>query len=229
MPATALDLRQQLAQRFPGAIPLAARHDNGLSTGIAALDAMLPTAGLPRGRPTVWASPGAGATAILGTVCQAVLAMGHRAAWIDGGRMLGLGWQCGPVVLRPRTPLLGLRFAELLLTSGGFALVVMQGIPTDRTALFRLARAAHEGGSAFALVADGTLPAALRLTSRYLPDQFRYAPTPCGDPAQLRSVALRLDAAASGWNRQLTLPLTVNAHDVRSALDSGLADRRGSD
>jgi hypothetical protein len=229
MSAPALDLRHQLAQRFPGAIPLAVRRDNGLSTGIAALDAVLPNAGLPRGRPTVWASPGAGATAILCMACQTALAAGQRAAWIDGGRMLGLGWLPGPLVLRPRTPLLGLRFAELLLTSGGFALVVMQGIPTERTTLFRLARAAHEGGSAFALVADGTLPAALRLASRYLPDQFRYASTPLGDAAQLRSVALRLDAATSGWNRQLTLPLTVNAHDVRSALDSGLADRRGGD
>ena len=229
MNSTALDLREHLARRFPDAVPLAGRREAGLATGISAFDQMLPNGGLPRGRATVWAIPGSGATAILTTACRSILATGMRAAWIDGARTLGLGWNDGPVVIRPRTPLLGLRFAELLLGSGGFALVVMSGIPAERTTLFRLARAVHEGGGAFAMVADGTLPAALRLRSRYLPERFDYARSPFGDPAMVRTVTIAIDATSSGWNAAATLTLPLHSHDVRSALDPGLADRRGSE
>ena len=225
--AAALDLREHLARRFPDAVPLTGRRDAGLATGIAAFDAMLPNGGLPRGRATVWGTPGSGATAILAAACQTILATGMRAAWIDGARTLGPGWHDGPLVVRPRTPLLGLRFAELLLVSGGFSLVVMSGIPAERTVLFRLARAVHEGGGAFAMVADGTLPAALRLRSRYLPERFDYARSPFGDATMVRHVALAIDATSSGWNATTTLTLPLHSHDVRSALDPGLADRRG--
>jgi hypothetical protein len=199
----------------------------GVPTGIASFDGALPNAGLPRGRPTVWSTPASGATAILSHACRTILASGLRAAWIDGARILGPGWVAGPLVLRPRTPLLGLRFAELLLLSGGFSLVVLSGIPADRTTLFRLARAVHEGGGAFAMLAAGSLPAALRISSRYLPERFVYAPTPFGDPAMVRSVTLAIDASSSGWNTSTTLSLPFDSHDVRSALDPGLADRRG--
>jgi len=227
--SAALDIREQLARRFPDAIPLAGRREAGLATGIPVFDNMLPNNGLPRGRPTVWSAPANGATAILSTACRGMLTAGLRAAWIDGSRTLGPGWGDGPLMIRPRTPLLGLRFAELLLVSGGFALVVMSGIPAERTTLFRLARAVHEGGGAFAMIADGSLPAALRLSSRYLPDRFHYARTPFGDAAQVRTVTLAIDATSSGWNASAPLSLPLHSHDVRSALDCGLADRRGSE
>ncbi|HEY4322051.1 MAG TPA: hypothetical protein VGM77_12855 [Gemmatimonadales bacterium] len=227
--ATALDLRAQLAQRFPDAVPLPGRREAGLRTGIEAFDNALPNNGLPRGRPTIWATPGAGATAILMATVHQLLATGQRAAWIDGSRMLGLGWPDGPLMLRPRTALLGLRFAELLLESGGFALVVLSGVPVERTTLFRLARATHEGGGAFALLTEGTLPAALRVRSRYVTERIRYQPTPFGDPARLTSVTVAIDAVASGWQRNTTLTLPLDTHDVRCALDSGLADRRGGE
>lgn len=226
--ATALDLREELARRFPDAVPLAGRRQAALPTGMAALDRALPNGGLPRGRATVWSTPSSGATAVLARACRAILASGLRSAWIDGARTLGPGWEDGPLVIRPRTPLLGLRFAELLLDSGGFALVVMSGVPAERTALFRLARAAHEGGGAFALVAAESLPASLRLQSRYLPDRFAYAPTPFGDPALVRTVTLAVDTIASGWRATATLTLPFHTHDVRCAGDPGLADRRGS-
>jgi hypothetical protein len=229
MTATARDIREQLAHRFPDAIPLAGRREAGLATGISVFDNMLPNNGLPRGRPVVWSTPANGATAILSAVCRGILSAGLRSAWIDGARTLGQGWNDGPLMIRPRTPLLGLRFAELLLVSGGFALVVMSGIPAERTTLFRLARAVHEGGGAFAMIADGSLPAALRLRSRYLPDRFHYAHTPFGDAAMVRTVTLAIDATSSGWNATTTLSLPLHSHDVRSALDPGLADRRGSE
>ncbi len=231
MSLPALDLRDLLARRFPDAVPLPARRDAGLGTGIAAWDHVLPNHGLPRGRPTIWTAPASGATALLSAACRAAIAAGHRVAWIDGHRSLGPGWIDGPLVLRPRTPLLALRFAELLIASGGFALVVLSGTETitDRTTLFRLARAVHEGGGAFAMTASASLPAALRLTSRYLADRHDYALTPFGDPARLRRVTLAIDATASGWRAGTTLTLPVFSHDVRGALDSGLADRRGVD
>jgi hypothetical protein len=227
--ATALDIREQLARRFPDAVPLTGRREVGLSTGISAFDNVLPNGGLPRGRATVWSTPANGATAILAQACRSTIAAGLRPAWIDGARTLGLGWCDGPLVIRPRTPLLGLRFAELLLGSGGFALVVMSGIPAERTTLFRLARAVHEGCGAFAMIAEGSLPAALRLRSRYLPERFDYARTPFGDPAMVRTATIVIDANSSGWNATTTLTLPFHSHDVRSALDSGLADRRGSE
>jgi len=229
MTAAAIDLREHLAKRFPDAVPLAGRREAGLATGIMAFDNVLPNNGLPRGRPTVWSTPASGATAILAAACQGLLASGLRAAWIDGSRTVGPGWLDGPLMLRPRTPLLGLRFAEILLACGGFALIVMHGIPADRTTLFRLARAVHEGGGAFAMIAEGSLPAALRLRSRYLPDRFDYARTPFGDAARLRAVTVAIDATSSGWNATTTLSLPFHSHDVRSALDPGLADRRGSE
>jgi hypothetical protein len=227
--ATAFDLRQELASRFPDAVPLAGRRENGVATGISAFDKVLPNGGLPRGRATVWSTPANGATAILAQGCRSILASGLRSAWIDGSRTLGLGWEDGPLVIRPRTPLLGLRFAELLLVSGGFSLVVMSGIPAERTTLFRLARAVHEGGGSFAMIAGGSLPAALRLRSRYLPERFEYARTPFGDPAMVRNVTIAVDANSSGWNATTTLTLPLHSHDARSALDPGLADRRGSE
>src|ERR1041384_223070 len=104
--ALALDLREQLARRFPDAVPLPGRREAGLSTGIAAFDKLLPNNGLPRGRPTVWSAPAPGSTAILSSACRNLLSSGLRAAWIDGARTMGLGWGDGPLMIRPRTPLL---------------------------------------------------------------------------------------------------------------------------
>ncbi len=229
MIAPALDLREHLARKFPDAVPLPGRQESGIPTGIAHFDNLLPNNGLPRGRAATWNAPAHGATALLSAACHFLIASGWRTAWIDGARTMGTGWSDGPLMIRPRTPLLGLRFAELLLMSGGFSLVVMSGIPADRPTLFRLGRAVHEGGGAFAMLTEEALPAPLRLTSRYLPQRFDYARTPFGTPALLRRVSIAIDANASGWSRTTTLALPFHAHDVRSALDSGLADRRGSE
>ena len=225
--AASLAIRDLLARRFPDAVPLPSRREAGISTGVALLDQILPGGGLPRGRPTLWEQPGAAATALLTAACHAVLALGIRTAWIDGDHTLGHSWIDGPLMLRPRTPLLGLRFAEVLLASGGFALVVVSGIATDRTTMFRLGRAVHEGGGAFAMMGDRSLPSALKLRSHYVFDRADYAMSPFDEPAAIRSVSVSIEASASGWRESTTLTLPFVSHEVRSALEAGLIDRRG--
>ena len=227
MAAPALALRDLIAQRFPDAVPLPSRRESGIATGVGPLDRILPGGGLPRGRPTLWEQPGAAATALLAAASQAVLIQGMRSAWIDGDHTLGHGWHDGPLMLRPRTPLLGLRFAEVLLASGGFALVVVSGVTTDRNTMFRLGRAVHEGGGAFAMLGEASLPAALKLRSRYLFERMRYAMSPFSEPAAIRSVSVSIEASASGWREKTELTLPFAGHVVRSALEGGLVDRRG--
>ncbi len=223
------DLRRLIAARFPDAVPLPERQREGIATGVQAWDRLLPGGGLPRGRPTLWdAGHSAAATALLAHASRATIAAGWRTAWIDGSHTLGPGWVDGPLVLRPRTPNLGLSFAELLLDSGGFALVVMAGVPLERTTLFRLARAAHEGGGAFAVIADGHLPAALTLRSNWLAGSAVKATSPSGEVARLISLPVSLEVTTSGMKKTAVIGCTVPSHEVRQRLTPGLVDRRGA-
>lgn len=229
MAAPALALKSLLAQRFPDAALLPERTTIPIPTGIAELDRVLPSGGLPRGRLVVWlGAEGAGATAFLRAACFRVLARGERAAWVDGQRTLGVPWRSGPLLVRPASESTALRSAEILLRSGGFALVVLTGVDPDQTAMLRLSRFAHEGGGAFVALTHRTLTASLRLSSRFLPADYSLAPTPFGDPARIRSVALALEVRAPGWNASTTLRLAALSHDLRCALDPELADRRGA-
>ena len=54
-----------------------------VATGIAALDRALQGGGFPLGKLSV-CEPQGGATSILRAACQAAVAAGDRAAWIDG-------------------------------------------------------------------------------------------------------------------------------------------------
>ncbi len=226
--SAALDLRRLIANRFPDAVPLPEREREGLTTGLAVWDRLLPGGGLPRGRPALWdATRSAAATALLVHASRTTLAAGWRTAWIDGSHSLGAGWVDGPLVLRPRTPNLGLSFAELLLDCGGFALVVMEGIPLERTTLFRLARAAHEGGGAFAVIADGHLPASLTMRSQWLAGSAATTPSPFGGIARLISLPVSLEVITSGRSRTAVVGCTVPSHEVRRRLTPGIADRRG--
>src|SRR5881394_2938294 len=142
-------LRSLLAQRFPDAAPLAYGVASAAATGIAALDAVLPNGGFPRGKLTAWHSEGGGTT-VLRTACQSTIATGERAAWIDGTRTLEVGPAAmdGVLIFRPANPLHALRSAETLLRCGGLGLVVLAGAEPESTAAVRLTRAAREGGSA---------------------------------------------------------------------------------
>jgi hypothetical protein len=227
MSATAT-LRALIERRFPDALPPARRAAGPVATGVAALDRILPQGGFPRGRVAVW-RPRGGAVAVLRAACAAALERGERAAWVDGARTAGADWARGPLplLLRPCGRALALRFAELLARSGGLSLVVLAGAEPSGAELVRLSRAAHEGGGAVVALTTSTLTAGVRLASRFLPDDYRYDPSPFAEPAAVREAAVAVEAWASGWSRRAVLRLPIASHDLRLSLEPGLADRRG--
>ena len=219
-------LRALIEQRFPDATPLVeTQTTEHVATGIGPLDAVLPHGGLPRGRLSVWA-PRGGSTAILRAACQAAVAQGERAAWIDGDTTVaGAFWADGPYLVRPKSRLHALRAAEELLRSGGFSLLVLAGCEPQGTETVRLGRAAREGGAALVSVGSAASMASLRLTSRLL--RYRWRRTPFGDPAEAQDATVRVDARAVGHTAHATFTLPVMHHELRLSLESELADRRG--
>ena len=131
------------------------------ATGIAPLDAAL-GGGIPRGRITeVVGAMGAGKTALLRQVVTHVLQQGGWVAWVDARRTLapqpwaGLGSRL--VMVRPHDHKRGAWCADVLLRSGVFALVVLDGAPLlSRVNGVRLAQLARERDAAFVVIADGT-------------------------------------------------------------------------
>lgn len=155
--ATALELRRLLERRFPDALPVTYGTTETVPIGVASLDSILPSGGLPRGRLTRWRA-GGGATALLRAACVRASSRGERSAWVDGaGVIAGASWPARPVLLRPAEERDALECGEVLLRSGGFALVVLTGVRPDAMAHWRLARAAREGGGALVVMAGGEL------------------------------------------------------------------------
>jgi hypothetical protein len=225
-----LAVRQLLEQRYPDATPLTQRVAPAVPTGLAALDEILPGGGLPRGKLTAWHTEG-GAAAMLRVTCRAVTGGGERAAWIDGTGPLGFEPKGtgGTLIVRPTSPRHALRSAEVLLRSGGLALVVLAGAEPDSTAAVWLARAAREGGAALVTLARQTSVAGLRVSSRFLPHGYSWAPDPFGDPAAPRDATIEIRVRALGWNTRATIVLPVMPYELRLSSDPGLADRRGSE
>lgn len=226
MSSSVAALRTLVEQRFPDALPITHRT-TAVATGLAALDHILPSGGLPRGRLSAWDSQG-GATAILRAACLTTVRAGERAAWIDGrGAVGGVVWDDGPILLRPKNLPQALRTAEELLRSGGFGLVVLSGLEPARTETVRLTRAVREGGAAFVTVARESSMASLRLTSRLLPNGYRWRRDPFGGPAEAQAAVIRVHAQAPGWNAHTDLSIPIFHHELRLSLDAKLADRRG--
>jgi hypothetical protein len=226
MPPSVAALRALVEQRFPDALPITHRT-TALATGLEPLDGILPSGGLPRGRLSAWASQG-GATAILRGACLTTVRAGERAAWIDGrGAIGGVVWDDGPILLRPKSLPQALRTAEELLRSGGFGLVVLSGLEPARTETVRLTRAVREGGAALVTLANETSMASLRLSSRVLPNSYRWRRDPFGGPAVAQQAVIRVRAQAPGWNAQTDLSIPISHHELRLSLDATLADRRG--
>ncbi len=188
MSSLALDqLRRQLDDAQPAVRPPA----DGIvafPTGIAALDAVLPAGGLPRGRLTeLRAAPGQGRTTVLRTIVGTTLAAGRWVAIVDASRTLApadwaplleqarraraaTGWTPGRAddatvprlaVVRPPEPGRAAWCADVLLRAGAFALVVLDGVAAlPRATVVRLARLAHDRQVALVLAGD-ELPGAV--------------------------------------------------------------------
>ena len=136
----------------------------GLATGMPALDAVLPGHGLPRGRLTeITGAPGSGRTTIARQLVAATLQAGWWVAYVDAARTLAprdwaaLGAHDGLWVVRPDDASRGAWCADVLLRSGAFGLVVLDGAPVlSRPVAVRLVRLARSSDAAFVLLApDG--------------------------------------------------------------------------
>jgi hypothetical protein len=156
-------LRQQIQQVIEGVTPGEA-HPVGLPTGIPALNAMLPSNGIPRGRLTeLLGTQGAGRTTLLKRIVQTVINNGLWVAYIDASRTLApeswahIGRHNTLWVVRPPhgDAKRGAWCADILLRSGAFALVVLDGAPTlTRSIAVRLSRLAHDSNAAFIVTSD---------------------------------------------------------------------------
>jgi hypothetical protein len=220
-------LRAIIQERFPNAIPAAERTVRPAATGIPELDRALPKGGFPLGKLSV-CEPMGGATSVLRSACDAAVAEGDRAAWIDGALTIaGASWADGPLLVRPRGDRQAVAAADLLLRSGGFRLVVLAGVAMADADTVRLVRAAHEGSGAFVALTPQAHMAALRLAVRIAPDSWRWGEDPFGHPAAARAVTVRAEVRALGWHKQATFTLPVESHELRLSLEPGLADRRG--
>ncbi|CAN5729648.1 hypothetical protein BH23GEM10_BH23GEM10_08020 [soil metagenome] len=244
------ELRDALERRFPEAVPLGrgtaatAATAATVATGIAVLDGLLPGGGLVRGRLTLW-QPGGGATAVLRAAGDAVVARGERAAWIDGaGVQVADAWRRGPLLVQPAAGSSGssgssnwagssgaavLESAVELTRSGGFGLIVIAGAEreTGREAV-RLSRAARAGGAALVVMTAEAAVAPLRVRSRLTPDGYRWRLNPFGEPVDVVSVRVEVEAAAMGWSGRCAFDLPLRSHGARLAPEAGLVDRRGA-
>jgi hypothetical protein len=223
-------LRELLRQRFPDAAPLVQHVAGPVSTGLPEIDGILPGGGFPRGKLTVW-GPWGGASAVLRAACQATVAAGHRAVWIDTEGTIGADWQKGPLLVRPADPLPrinALRSAEVLLASGGFALVVLSaGADPEGTERVRLTRAAREGNGAFVALTENPSLATLRIASRISPHGFRWERGPFREPAAPVEATVEVRARTLGWNAHASVTLPVAPYELRLSMDPALPDRRG--
>jgi hypothetical protein len=122
-----------------------------------------------------------------------------------------------------------MRWGEGLLGCGGFALVVLTGVEPQGTEAVRLSRAAHEGGGAFVALTTNAVMAALRVTSRVLPESYAWFRGPFDDPAAVRAATIDVQVRAPGWNESARVVLPVTPYDLRLSLDPELVDRRGVD
>jgi recombination protein RecA len=160
-----------------------------LATGVAVLDAAL-AGGIPRGRVTeLVAVPGSGATTLVRRLVETTVARdGAWAAVIDATRTLApRDWaHLGPAVwvVRPRDAARGAWCADILLRSGAFALVVLDGAPPpSRAVAVRLERLAREHDVALVVVRDAGQPGVAAAPSAL---RLRVAPPVVGEVERVR-------------------------------------------
>lgn len=158
-------LRQQIAE-------ILEPHSAGvphLPTGLSELDAILQAQGIPRGRVTeITGALGGGKTTLLRQIVTTTAARGEWIAYVDAARTLApRDWSgahaANLFVARPKTSTRATWCTDILLRSGAFALVVLDGAPPlSRSVSMRLTRLARDSGAALVVVAtDQAQPAML--------------------------------------------------------------------
>jgi recombination protein RecA len=152
-------LRARIAQVLPQQ-PVAAPT---LATGLTDLDAAL-GGGIPRGRLTELIGPlGAGTGTLIRSIVAAAVARADGVACIDASRTLDpAGWaelDCAHLrMIRPHDPARGAWCADVLLRSGAFALVVLDGAPVlSRQAALRLVGLARDKDATLLVVGEGSV------------------------------------------------------------------------
>jgi hypothetical protein len=167
-----------------------------LSTGVDALDAVLLGGGLPRGRLTeIAGAAGSGKTTLARAIVESTVAAHGWVAYVDAQRTLDardwvhLGDAEGVWIIRPRDATRAAWCADVLLRSGAFALVVLDGAPMlSKSAAVRLTRLARESNAVLVLLADRTgaasqLGGAVRLlVERTTPGKRRHPPPTLHSP-----------------------------------------------
>jgi hypothetical protein len=146
-----------------------------LPTGVAGLDAAL-GGGLPRGRLTEIAGPlGSGTATLARRLVTGLVARGLGVAYVDAARTLDpADWAhlaAGHLrVVRPPDAARGAWCADVLLRSGAFVLVVLDGAPAlTRQQALRLVGLAREKDAAFVVVGQdrpSAVSGAVRLALR---------------------------------------------------------------
>ena len=167
--AALMELRRQLAEVVEGGRTGAP----GVPTGLPSLDDALPGGGPPRGRLTeVVGRLGSGRTTLLRQLVSRTVAGGGWVAYVDAGRTLAPrdwaplaeGWGRAGAgeeelrlwVVRPTDPGRASWCADVLLRSGAFELVVLDGAPPlRRSVAVRLTRLARDADAALVVAGDG--------------------------------------------------------------------------
>lgn len=154
LPSGAYSLVESLRALLPAPLPQAP----GMPTGVDALDRVLASGGLPRGRLTEVVGA-TGKLSLLRQIVDAAVERGEWVAYIDASRTLAprdwahLGHVEGVWILRPPEAAKAAWCADVLLRSGAFSLVVLDSAPRISHAVaVRLTRLARESNAAFVTV-----------------------------------------------------------------------------
>jgi len=214
---------------------------------VAALDAVLVGGGLPRGRLTEILGPtGSGKTTLTRAVVEATVAAHGWVAYVDAQRTLDardwvhLGDAEGVWIIRPRDAGRAAWCADVLLRSGAFALVVLDGAPAlTKSAAVRLTRLARESNAAFVVLGERTggasqLGGAVRLlVERTTPGKRRHPPpTPHSPPlggewgvgGAPRTIAVRVEKGGTLRTVEVSCAVAVAR---RLCAHPEVPDRRG--